>query len=182
MKSDIKSNRLIQNINNNEALDESTQSRIEPRIEQSFISTENDIYEYRNYLHFYNNLMDNFNILQYKGVKIPRLSINNEFYLEKYKIPFNEIFNKISLDYLITKYFIIKFPKILNNKKINENQTKYSGINNKIINNEYLYIPKIKNENNNLDIYNEKNQIIINNSLIKKTKTFQFKKFFNFLN
>ena len=85
MKNNIKSNGLIQNIDNNEALDESTQSKIE----QSYKYKENDIYEYRNSLPCYNNLMDNFTTLQYKGIKIPRLSINNDFYFEKYKIPFN---------------------------------------------------------------------------------------------
>ena len=167
MKNNIKANGLIQNIDNNEALDESTQSKIE----QSYKYKENDIYEYRNSLPCYNNLMDNFTTLQYKGIKIPRLSINNDFYFEKYKIPFNEIFNKINLDYLFTKNFIFKFSKILNNKNKDENQTKSIGINNKIINNEYLYIPQIKNPVNNIDINNEKNKIINNNSLIKKTKT-----------
>ena len=167
MKNNIKANGLIQNIDNNEALDESTQSKIE----QSYKYKENDIYEYRNSLPCYNNLMDNFTTLQYKGIKIPRLSINNDFYFEKYKIPFNEIFNKINLDYVFTKNFIFKFSKILNNKNKDENQTKSIGINNKIINNEYLYIPQIKNPVNNIDINNEKNKIINNNSLIKKTKT-----------
>ena len=169
MKSDIKSNGLNQNIENNEVLDESTQSKIE----QSFRYTENDIYEYRNSLPCYNNLMDNFNILQYKGFKMPRLLINNDFYFEKYRIPFNELFNKINLEYSFTKNFIFKYSKILNNKNINENQTKSNEINNKIINNDYLYIPQTKNESINFDLYNEDNQKINNNYLITKIKTNQ---------
>ena len=165
MKNNSKPNELIQNIDNNEALDESTQSKIE----QSYKYLDNDIYEYKDPLPCYNNLMDNFNLLQYKGIKIPRLSINS-FYFEKYKKPFNELFNKINLDYLFTEFFIFKYSKILNNKNINENQTKSIGTNNKIICNEYLYIPRIKNENKNLDINNEKNKNLNNNTLINKTK------------
>lgn len=157
--------RQIQNIDNYEALDESTQSKIE----QSFKYSEKDIYDYRKCLPCYNNLIDKFNTLQYKGIKMPRLSINN-FYFANYKIQFNELFNRINIDYLFTKYFLFK---ILNNKNKNENQTKSIGINNKISNNEYFSIPQLQNGKTKIDVNNEKNKNINDNSLIKKNKIIQ---------
>ena len=68
-------------------------------------------YDYKNILPFYENLLDKFGIVQYKNIQIPRLFFFNSLYsyFEKYKKPFNEIYEKINFEYLYVKYYSSKF-------------------------------------------------------------------------
>ena len=140
----------------NEILDEEEnfEESSKPIEEQSF-NYENEINEYRSSIPCYCNLLDNYNILMYKGIKIPRFSFVNEYYFKKYKIPFNELFNKINYDYILTKDFLFNLSIILNNKNINKYQNIANGIN------------KPKNNNNekvgNLQIQQDNSFEYINN-------------------
>ena len=140
----------------NEFLDEEENfdESSKPIEEQSF-NYENEINEYRSSIPYYCNLLDNYNILMYKGIKIPRFSFVNEYYFKKYKIPFNELFNKINYDYILTKDFLFNLSIILNNKNINKYQNIANGIN------------KPKNNNNekvgNLQIQQDNSFEYINN-------------------
>ena len=94
-----------------------------PLFEENSDSQE-EIYDYKNILPCYYNLLDNYDILQYKDIQIPRLSLNNELHFNKYKKPFDEYFKKISIDYILTSNFISIISKIAKNelKKSRKNQ------------------------------------------------------------
>ena len=93
----------------------------------------NEIYDYKNALPCYFNLLDNYNILQYKDIQIPRLSLINNFHFNEYEKPFNELFKKIAYDYILTSNFINIFLKISKseskNKKKLEKSIKLNNIN-----------------------------------------------------
>ena len=124
----------------------------------------------------YANLLDNYNFIQYKNIKIPRISITSGYQFDNYKKPLNDLFEKINLEY---KYSINHFQNLSKeNNNIKENP------NNNLINNIKLrkndIIIDIKNEKkdeeksnfiNNISFFNYENEyednIQIQKSLIK---------------
>ena len=106
------------------------------------------------------NLLDNYNIIQYKNIKIPRISFKNKYFFDEFKKPFHDLIKKINMNYIINKNFIgynaqiIDQTPIINN--INQNQQIYKN-NNPIDNNieKSELIIEIKNEqeeiNSNID-------------------------------
>ena len=125
-----------------------------------------DIDEYNKPLSSYENLLDNYDIIQYKNIKIPRINITNNYNFDKFKKPFKEILEKINTDYLLTKDIIYYFSKLQSNKinkeKINENSISL----NQNINTEFSNYKKLKNEDIIIDIEN-KNEDEENNRLNK---------------
>lgn len=102
-----------------------------PLFEENSDSQE-EIYDYKNILPCYYNLLDNYDILQYKDIQIPRLSLNNELHFNKYKKPFDEYFKKISIDYILTSNFISIISKIAKNElKSKKKSEKYNKASNK---------------------------------------------------
>ena len=53
-----------------------------------------DIDEYNKPLSSYENLLDNYDIIQYKNIKIPRINFTNNYNFDKFKKPFKEIIDK----------------------------------------------------------------------------------------
>ena len=173
MKNQIKHNELFNDIGEEESFDEYSKS-----IEEQSFKYENEIYEYRNSLPCYCNLLDNYNILQYKDIKIPRFSFVNEYYFKKYKIPFNELFNKITYDYILTKGFIFNLSTIYNNNNINKYQNISNGINKKNNNhNENIISLQIRKENS-YSCINNKNETIFGKKDISLNKKKNIKKIF----
>ena len=107
-------------------------------------------YDYKNIFPFYENLLDKFGIVQYKNIQIPRLFFFNSLfsYFEKYKKPFNEIYEKINFEYLYVKYFSSKFWLFSENnneiKKTNKNK-KTTGLDINQLNKENIFLNDIEN-------------------------------------
>lgn len=136
------------------------------------------------------NLLENYDIIQYKNFKLPRLELNNEYNFDKYKKCFDILFNKISINYYLTKHCLHNILEISNNLKNKKNEnliTHPKGIMGSIINkkiyylkdNDYIYkqnenINSKNNESsqNNIEIKNEmeiiSNEKINNNSSYSK--------------
>ena len=78
------------------------------------------------------NLLDNYDIIQYKNVKFPRLKTLeiSEFY--HYKKPFTDLFTKINQDFLLTKLFFAQISLSRKNQNKEEKETNNNNI--KIIN------------------------------------------------
>ena len=78
------------------------------------------------------NLLDNYDIIQYKNVKFPRLKTLeiSEFY--QYKKPFTDVFVKINQDFLLTKLFFTQI--FLSHKNQNKEEKNTSNNNIKKIN------------------------------------------------
>ena len=141
--------------------------------------TNEDNYEYNKPLPCYENLLDNYEVIQYKNIKIPRLNFENEYIFDKYKNLFNELFEKINNDFNLTKNFIQKINKYsivksinihINNKNLNYNNHKDIAINQSI------------DDNNFIDIENKKtniNKFDTNISDLKKTKNDKIKNIFS---
>ena len=115
-----------------------------PLFEENSDSQE-EIYDYKNILPCYYNLLDNYDILQYKDIQIPRLSLNNELHFNKYKKPFDEYFKKISIDYILTSNFISILSKIAKNElKSKKKSEKYNKASNKNEKNKKIFQMKRK--------------------------------------
>ena len=98
------------------------------------------------------NLLDNYDIIKYKNIIMPRIQFdnNNEYNLEYYKKIFNNFFKKINNDFYSTLFSINSISKISDNKlKLNSNN-KYENI---------IFDNKIKNESFSI-LSKEKNNII----------------------
>lgn len=136
-------------------------------------------YEYNKPLPSCENLLDNFQIIQYKNITLPRLKLGNEYQFDKYQKPFEELFEKINIDFSLMKDFI----QTINNKNkkpdIFHNNSTQNYTNNKIdtkqltdgnniidINNENKKIKEDKNDINSAN--NEHLDIFISN--LKKSK------------
>ena len=113
------------------------------------------------------NLLDNYDFIQYKNIKFPRiknLEINN---LHHYKNIFTQFFIKINQDYLLTKLFVDKISQIPYNKQSKKEKIKTSNDNNKKENNtniektKELNKPKYIRRIFNLKLY-DKNKNLIN--------------------
>ena len=72
---------------------------------QNSVQNENNIFIFNN-INQYNyfcpnniNLLDNYNIIQYKNIKIPRIPFTNSINFDNYKKTFTEIYEKINTDY-----------------------------------------------------------------------------------
>ena len=113
------------------------------------------------------NLLDNYDFIQYKNIKFPRiknLEINN---LHHYKNIFTQFFIKINQDYLLTKLLVDKISQIPYNKQSKKEKIKTSNDNNKKENNtniektKELNKPKYIRRIFNLKLY-DKNKNLIN--------------------
>ena len=92
----------------NSKTDESEQD-LSKSISSSINSSMNeDNYEYNKPLPCSENLLDKYEIIQYKNIKMPRLKFENEYKFDKYKNLFNELLQKINFDFYLTKDFIQK--------------------------------------------------------------------------
>ena len=145
-------------------------------------SMNEDNYEYNKPLPCSENLLDKYEIIQYKNIKIPRLKFENEYKFDKYKNLFNELLQKINFDFYLTKDFIQKI-KLYDIQSIKSNSNKSSSITNKNNNsNKEIDIKQLADESNNIDIYEEnkkinknKLDIFINISDLKKPKNDKIK-------
>ena len=106
------------------------------------------------------NLLDNYDIIQYKNIKFPRLKTLeiSEFY--QYKKPFTDIFTKIIQDFLLTKLFFAQISLLHQNLNKEEKDT---SNNIKMINESSSTAKKPKHIKRifNLKLY-DKNKNIIN--------------------
>ena len=166
----------------NSKTDESEQD-LSKSISSSINSSMNeDNYEYNKPLPCSENLLDKYEIIQYKNIKMPRLKFENEYKFDKYKNLFNELLQKINFDFYLTKDFIQKI-KLYDIQSIKSNSNKSSSITNKNNNNnKEIDIKQLADENNNIDIYEEnkkinknKLDIFINISDLKKPKNDKIK-------
>ena len=78
-----------------------------------------DNYENNKPLPCNENLLDKYEIIQYKNIKIRRLNFENEYIFDKYKKLFDEIFDKINIDFNLTSNFFQKIRKLSIVKSIN---------------------------------------------------------------
>ena len=119
-----KKKKSIELVSTNRKTDDSEQDSSKSLLKQDD-NIFDDINEYNKPLSSYENLLDNYDIIQYKNIKIPRINFNNNYNFDKFKKPFKEILEKINTDYLLTKDIIYYFSKLQSNKiskeKINEN-------------------------------------------------------------
>ena len=166
----------------NSKTDESEQD-LSKSISSSINSSMNeDNYEYNKPLPCSENLLDKYEIIQYKNIKMPRLKFENEYKFDKYKNLFNELLQKINFDFYLTKDFIQKI-KLYDIQSIKINSNKSSSITNKNNNNnKEIDIKQLADESNNIDIYEEnkkinknKLDIFINISDLKKPKNDKIK-------
>ena len=166
----------------NSKTDESEQD-LSKSISSSINSSMNeDNYEYNKPLPCSENLLDKYEIIQYKNIKMPRLKFENEYKFDKYKNLFNELLQKINFDFYLTKDFIQKI-KLYDIQSIKSNSNKSSSITNKNNNsNKEIDIKQLADESNNIDIYEEnkkinknKLDIFINISDLKKPKNDKIK-------
>ena len=80
-----------------------------------------NINEYNKPLPSYANLLDNYNYIQYKNIKIPRINFTNDYHFDNFKKPFNDLFEKINLDYKYTKDYFRNISKENNINELNQN-------------------------------------------------------------
>jgi len=177
----------VEKVNNNSKT-EDTEQASSKTISNISNNISNNINDYYKPLPCHENLLDNYDYIQYKNIKIPRLSFTNNYHFDNYKKPFNELFAKINIDYTLTKDYLYKISKMrYDNKYINNNnniflpygyfnQNNYfKNIENNNYKNQDLIIDikndKIENKGNSIiDIKNNINFDILN---IKKEKTLE---------
>ena len=95
----------------------------------------------------YKNLLDNYNIIQYKYIIMQRIKFdtNNEYNLDYYKNIFDDFFKKINNDYVLRQNFINSKSKLLDNKKSKNNKYENLTFDNKIKNQSFSIISNEKN-------------------------------------
>lgn len=142
-------------------------------------SCEKEINDYKNTVPCNCNLLDNYDILQYKDIKMPKLKLINAFNLNKYKKPFNEVFQKIKYDYALTQYFFDKFFRYSNIefKKMNtsENFAFFEDSKSPIINHGIFVLSEL--ENRDIITYINDNQNDKNYKIEKINEKFLLGKF-----
>ena len=124
---------------------------------QDNIDSQSELYECKNAIPWYFNLLDNYDILQYKDIQIPRLSTINQLNLNKYKKPFNEYFKKITLDNILMSNFISLFSKIT------ENELKIKKKSEKVKENKNI---KVESANKSID---DNMKVVGKNKAVKKS-------------
>ena len=100
----------------------------------------------------YKNLLDNYDIIQYKNIIIPRIKFdnNNEYNLDYYKKTFNDFLKKIDKDNNFTQDFIKSISNLPNNKNgpIKNNKYEKLTFDNEIRNQSFSILSKNKNNIN----------------------------------
>ena len=139
-----------------------------------------DNFEYNALLPCNENLLDKYETIQYKNIKIPRLNFENENIFDKYQKLFNELFEKINIDFKLTQFLIQNIRKLsivkniniqISKDNVNINNYKETDINQNIDDNNI-----IDSENNQTNKYDTKSEndkqldIFINISDLKKLK------------
>ena len=150
-----------------------------------------DNYEYNKPLPCNENLFDKYDTIQYKDIKMPRLNLGNPYTFDKYKKIFDELLEKIKIDFNLIKNFIQNISKLSIVKNINL-QISNNNLNNDNQNTDDNNIIYLDNNKNNIDINseNDKNLDIFinsfsdlkksNNDIIKKNfENKSFKRIFN---
>ena len=113
------------------------------------------------------NLLDNLEILQYKSIKIKRLKFDNEYNFDQYKKPFNDILEKINIEYSLTK-LLINYFSLMFKKELEQNKDTFWKAN---INQALIKLPESKKENNmNIKEGNIANINPISNNLFEDLK------------
>ena len=101
----------------------------------------------------YKNLLDNYDIIQYKNIIMTRIKFDNinEYNLEDYKKTFNDFLKKIKNDndYYFTQNFINSISKLSDNKQCKNNKNETLIIDNKIKKQSFSILSKEKNIINN---------------------------------
>ena len=111
----------VEKVNNNSKT-EDTEQASSKTISNVSNNISNNINDYYKPLPCHANLLDNYDYIQYKNIKMPRLSFTNNYHFDNYKKPFNELFAKINIDYTLTKDYLYKISKMrYDNKYINNN-------------------------------------------------------------
>lgn len=194
----LEKQKTLEVINNNAKTEDSEQSS-----SKSLIKQNNNVSININESNL--NLLDNFEFIQYRNIRMPRIAFTNNYSFDFYKTYFDDFQNKLNNNNSVAKDFFYKFPKISykipvksNNENVNNNQL----FNTKNIRNKQMIydIPiDIEDENSFLNynnfnliplndiidesyndntVQNEETKEIINeNALNKKSKT--IKKIFN---
>ena len=97
------------------------------------------------------NLLDNYDIIQYKNIFMTRIKFDNinEYNLEDYKKTFNDFLKKIKNDYYFTQNFINSISKLSDNKQCKNNKNETLIIDNKIKKQSFSILSEEKNIINN---------------------------------
>lgn len=153
---------------NNNAKAEDSEKILSKSAERQINNYPDNFNEYYKSLPSSKNLLDNFDIIQYKNIKINRLKFDNEFNFNQYQKPFSEIFEKININYSLTKYF--NNFSIIFNKGLEQNKANF------LIYKTNIYqaltrLPDIKKENiANIKEENKSNINSKNNNLLESLK------------
>ena len=139
-----------------------------------------DNFEYNALLPCNENLLDKYETIQYKNIKIPRLNFENENIFDKYQKLFNELFEKINIDFKLTQFLIQNIRKLsivksiniqISKNNVNINNYKETDINQNIDDNNIIDSENIQTNKYDTKSENDKQlDLFINISDLKKLK------------